>query len=117
MTAARGSAWILLLFVGAALLFGGIVQLMADRPVASGLAFAQGNLGMSWSELAWQHPVTATAWKMRGRRIDAYPCLVTGAAVPESWDDRPYRPTRVSGNVCPHERSRREVPCLLAASQ
>jgi len=56
-----GRAWVLLLIGGAALLLGGIVQLVADRPVASGLAFVQGNVGVNWDQLVASAPETATA--------------------------------------------------------
>jgi uncharacterized membrane protein YqjE len=53
-------AWVLLFVTGSVLLFGGLVQLVADRPIASGLSgIVPANLGVSWDSLEARSPGTA----------------------------------------------------------
>lgn len=54
-------AWVLLLVMGFGFLLFGTVHLVTGRPVASGLAFLQGNVGMTWSELVAENPEMAHA--------------------------------------------------------
>jgi hypothetical protein len=61
MTVLAARAWVAILPAGAALLFGGLVQLTADRPVASGLLFVQGNMAVRWDALVALDPEAATA--------------------------------------------------------
>ncbi|MEW5991361.1 MAG: hypothetical protein AB1736_08470 [Chloroflexota bacterium] len=62
MSVLANRAWGLLFVTGSVLLFGGLVQLVADRPVASGLiGIVQRNLGLSWNGLVAQSPETAIA--------------------------------------------------------
>jgi hypothetical protein len=61
MTGLAKRAWILLLAPGFLLLFGGVVQLTADRPVASGLMFVQGNTGLPWDVFVARSPESAMA--------------------------------------------------------
>jgi hypothetical protein len=62
MSVLANRAWVLLFVTGSVLLFGGLVQLVADRPVASGLSgIVPSNLGMSWDSLQALSPETAMA--------------------------------------------------------
>jgi hypothetical protein len=62
MAAIANRAWVLLFATGSVLLLGGLVQLFADRPVASGLSgIVPANLGVSWAGLVARSPETATA--------------------------------------------------------
>lgn len=53
------NAWILLFIVGAGLLLAAAINGLAGHPLASGLGFVRGNLGMSWDELAAADPDVA----------------------------------------------------------
>lgn len=57
----ESNAWILLLFAGFLFAFGGAVHLVSGRPVAAGLGFVRGNLGMTWVELVAESPEVANA--------------------------------------------------------
>lgn len=54
-------AWLLLFISGLPLLFVGVVHLVSDRPLAAGLGFVEGNLGVTWEELVAGSPATAIA--------------------------------------------------------
>lgn len=54
-------AWLLLLFAGCLFIFAGVVHFVSGRPVAAGLGFVRGNLGMSWPELLADSPDVANA--------------------------------------------------------